>query len=144
MSSVEIRKAMLRVQNWTHLVIISTNCSFLSIYSYLSGQVVSAEILMASEHGCPIEMHKIPIEKWVHPFISPTFSNIAAYVWSINVQLRHNNVRLSLSMPLFPVLWLSDVTRCSMRIAPGSPRCHSTAPTTTGARARVQTVQENR
>lgn len=27
------------------------------------GQVVSAEILMASEHGCPIEMHKIPIEK---------------------------------------------------------------------------------
>jgi hypothetical protein len=29
----------------------------------LSGQVVSAEILMASEHGCPIEMHRIPIEK---------------------------------------------------------------------------------
>ena len=27
------------------------------------GQVVSAEILMASEAGCPIEMHKIPIEK---------------------------------------------------------------------------------
>jgi dual oxidase len=27
------------------------------------GQVVSAEILMASEHGCPIEMHRIPIEK---------------------------------------------------------------------------------
>jgi len=25
------------------------------------GQVVSAEILMASEAGCPIEMHKIPI-----------------------------------------------------------------------------------
>ena len=24
-------------------------------------QVVSAEILMASEPGCPIEMHKIPI-----------------------------------------------------------------------------------
>lgn len=27
------------------------------------GQVVSAEILMASEHGCPIEMHRIPIDK---------------------------------------------------------------------------------
>ena len=27
------------------------------------GQVVSAEILMASEHGCPIEMHNIPIDK---------------------------------------------------------------------------------
>jgi len=27
------------------------------------GQVVSAEILMASENGCPIEVHKIPIEK---------------------------------------------------------------------------------
>jgi len=27
------------------------------------GQVVSAEILMASEAGCPIEMHKIPIDK---------------------------------------------------------------------------------
>ena len=26
-------------------------------------QVVSAEILMASETGCPIEMHKIPINK---------------------------------------------------------------------------------
>ena len=25
--------------------------------------MVSAEILMASEHGCPIEMHRIPIEK---------------------------------------------------------------------------------
>ena len=29
----------------------------------LAGQVVSAEILMASEHGCPIEMHRIQIEK---------------------------------------------------------------------------------
>ena len=28
-----------------------------------AGQVVSAEILMASEHGCPIEMHRIQIEK---------------------------------------------------------------------------------
>ncbi|CAG0912911.1 unnamed protein product, partial [Notodromas monacha] len=27
------------------------------------GQVVSSEILMASEAGCPIEMHRIPIEK---------------------------------------------------------------------------------
>lgn len=27
------------------------------------GQVVSSEILMASENGCPIEMHKIEIEK---------------------------------------------------------------------------------
>ena len=26
-------------------------------------QVVSAEILMASETGCPIEMHKIPIKQ---------------------------------------------------------------------------------
>ena len=25
--------------------------------------MVSAEILMASEHGCPIEMHRIQIEK---------------------------------------------------------------------------------
>ena len=28
-----------------------------------SGQVVSAEILMASDHGCPIEMHQIKIDK---------------------------------------------------------------------------------
>ena len=28
------------------------------------GQVVSAEILMASENGCPIEVHKIPIEMY--------------------------------------------------------------------------------
>ena len=27
------------------------------------GQVVSAEILMASDHGCPIEMHQIKIDK---------------------------------------------------------------------------------
>ena len=32
-------------------------------YFSFSGQVVSAEILMASELGCPIEMHRIPIEK---------------------------------------------------------------------------------
>ena len=35
---------------------------FLNIHRWLF-QVVSAEILMASESGCPIEMHKIPIEK---------------------------------------------------------------------------------
>lgn len=29
----------------------------------LIGQVVSSEILMASESGCPIEMHRIDIEK---------------------------------------------------------------------------------
>ena len=29
----------------------------------IAGQVVSAEILMASEQGCPIEMHRIGIEK---------------------------------------------------------------------------------
>lgn len=28
-----------------------------------TGQVVSSEILMASESGCPIEMHRIDIEK---------------------------------------------------------------------------------
>ena len=28
-----------------------------------SGQLVSSEILSASELGCPIEMHRIPIEK---------------------------------------------------------------------------------
>ena len=27
------------------------------------GQVVCAEILMASDHGCPIEMHQIKIDK---------------------------------------------------------------------------------
>ena len=27
------------------------------------GQVVSAEILLASENGCPLEIHHIPIEK---------------------------------------------------------------------------------
>ena len=32
-------------------------------YVRIIGQVVSAEILMASELGCPIEMHRIPIEK---------------------------------------------------------------------------------
>lgn len=34
-----------------------------NVTSLVTGQVVSAEILMASEHGCPIEMHRIPIEK---------------------------------------------------------------------------------
>ena len=33
------------------------------IYNYYLGQVVSAEILMASENGCPIEMHQIKIDK---------------------------------------------------------------------------------
>ena len=33
------------------------------IYNYYLGQVVSAEILMASDHGCPIEMHQIKIDK---------------------------------------------------------------------------------
>ena len=28
-----------------------------------SGQLVSTEVLMASELGCPIEMHRIPIKK---------------------------------------------------------------------------------
>ena len=36
---------------------------FTSLFLIVSGQVVSSEILMASEHGCPIEMHRIPIEK---------------------------------------------------------------------------------
>jgi NAD(P)H oxidase len=31
--------------------------------SQFVGQVVASEILMASESGCPIEMHKIKIEK---------------------------------------------------------------------------------
>ena len=38
-------------------------CATVLIDRLLLGQVVSAEILMASEHGCPIEMHRIPIEK---------------------------------------------------------------------------------
>lgn len=29
----------------------------------VAGQLVTSEILMASESGCPIEMHKIDIEK---------------------------------------------------------------------------------
>jgi len=29
----------------------------------IAGQLVTSEILMASESGCPIEMHKIDIEK---------------------------------------------------------------------------------
>ena len=33
------------------------------VFIYFSGQVVSAEILMASDHGCPIEMHQIKIDK---------------------------------------------------------------------------------
>lgn len=37
---------------------------FLIIFFFLfSGQVVSSEVLMASESGCPIEVHKIEIEK---------------------------------------------------------------------------------
>jgi len=32
-------------------------------FSATTGQVVSSEILMASESGCPIEMHRIDIEK---------------------------------------------------------------------------------
>lgn len=34
-----------------------------TINIYFLGQVVSAEILYATEHGCPIELHKIPIDK---------------------------------------------------------------------------------
>ena len=33
------------------------------VYLFVIGQVVSAEILMASENGCPIEMHQIKIDK---------------------------------------------------------------------------------
>ena len=32
-------------------------------FLFFAGQVVSAEILSASELGCPIEMHRIAIEK---------------------------------------------------------------------------------
>ena len=32
-------------------------------FFFFAGQVVSAEILSASELGCPIEMHRIAIEK---------------------------------------------------------------------------------
>jgi dual oxidase len=32
-------------------------------YLFIAGQLVSSEMLMASESGCPIEMHKIDIEK---------------------------------------------------------------------------------
>jgi len=41
-----------------------TRCDQLhsSFFSPPAGQIVSAEILMASEQGCPIEMHKIKIE----------------------------------------------------------------------------------
>lgn len=35
----------------------------LSLFSEFPGQMVSSEILMASESGCPIEMHKIEIAK---------------------------------------------------------------------------------
>ena len=35
---------------------------FSCLFSFL-GQLVSAEILMSSDHGCPIEMHQIEIEK---------------------------------------------------------------------------------
>ena len=33
------------------------------VYCVIAGQLVSSEVLMASELGCPIEMHRIPIEK---------------------------------------------------------------------------------
>ena len=45
------------------------NRAFVVVYEnnipncFPSGQVVSSEILMASESGCPIEMHRIDIEK---------------------------------------------------------------------------------
>lgn len=35
---------------------------YLSLYLFLIGQVVTSEILMASEAGCPIELHKIEID----------------------------------------------------------------------------------
>ena len=42
---------------------LTSVCENLKIFFhyFFSLQVVSAEILMASEPGCPIEMHKIPI-----------------------------------------------------------------------------------
>ena len=33
------------------------------VHCVIAGQLVSSEVLMASELGCPIEMHRIPIEK---------------------------------------------------------------------------------
>lgn len=43
---------------------ICTPCIVVDIeFLFFLGQVVSAEILMASEHGCPIEMHRIPIDE---------------------------------------------------------------------------------
>jgi hypothetical protein len=48
-----------------HIVIIYLSwCDiFIILFIMISGQVVSSEILMASESGCPIEVHHIDIEK---------------------------------------------------------------------------------
>jgi len=55
------------MQKSNHSVINKCKCANNDgkfVFSYLAlGQVVSSEILMASESGCPIEMHRIDIEK---------------------------------------------------------------------------------
>ena len=50
-----------------HLIVVVFSCAstwYLFMHLIKSSQVVSAEILRASEAGCPIEMHKIPIVRW--------------------------------------------------------------------------------
>lgn len=43
-----------------------THCLYL-FYLFL-GQVVTGEIVMASESGCPIEHHRIPVDKCDHMY----------------------------------------------------------------------------
>lgn len=45
------------------IITINNAIYFINFVIMFSGQVVSSEILMASESGCPIEVHHIDIER---------------------------------------------------------------------------------
>lgn len=46
-----------------HLLLLCKTILKRSLYIFPIGQVVSSEIVMGSEKGCPIEVHNIEIEK---------------------------------------------------------------------------------
>jgi len=60
---IYIKLTSLRSLNTIHSQITAKKNEVVIRTIWFSGQVVSAEILYATEHGCPIELHKIPIDK---------------------------------------------------------------------------------
>ncbi len=85
-------------------------------------QVVTAEILMASEGGCPIEIHRIPIDTCDEMF-DPGKKDTKKY-----------KIRL----------WTHFSFPRDFQAAAATATCPSTAPATTRGRARVQTGRGSR